>query len=79
VMIIRFHPEAEKDFHDGITWYSKQRKGLDAEFVMCVDEAIHRITYNPNAYPVVHLHYVKFLYEDFPISLFMNRAKRKYM
>jgi len=74
-MIIRFHPEAEKDFHEALTWYSRQRKGLDAEFVMCVDEAIHRITYNPNTYPVVHLHLRKIIVRRFPYIIIYESSE----
>ena len=74
-MLIRFHPEADKEFHEALVWYSRQRKGLDAEFVMCVDEAIQRISYNPQGYPIVHLHLRKAPVRRFPFLIIYESTK----
>ncbi len=39
--------EAEKDILKSYEWYEKKRKGLDANFILCVDEAMSRISRNP--------------------------------
>jgi toxin ParE1/3/4 len=51
-LIIRFHPEAERELREAQAWYAQQRLGLDAEFMRCVDEAICRIRNNPYSFPL---------------------------
>jgi len=38
-----FHPEAEEEYYEAIWWYSNQQKGLDVEFIRCIDDAIQKI------------------------------------
>ena len=42
-MIYRFHPEAESEFNDSITYYDSQKEGLGLEFAGEVDFTIQRI------------------------------------
>ena len=39
-MKVIFHPEAEFELCTAREWYARQRRGLDAEFMCCVDEAV---------------------------------------
>lgn len=69
-MLIRFHPEAEREFHDAISWYEHQRKGLGAEFFLCIDESIERITSNPLIFPVVYNQIRRIVVRRFPFAVF---------
>jgi len=69
-MIVRFHPEADKELRESQTWYAQQRLGLDAEFMRCVDEAICRIRNNPNSFPVALRQSRKAMVKRFPYTLY---------
>ncbi|MCP4404277.1 MAG: type II toxin-antitoxin system RelE/ParE family toxin [bacterium] len=69
-MIVRFHPEAELDLQDVMQWYGNKRFGLDAEFMLCIDEALSRITRNPNLYPVELRDVRKVLVRRFPYVIY---------
>jgi plasmid stabilization system protein ParE len=71
-MFIRFHPEAEREFFDAISWYDHQRKGLGAEFLLCIDESIERIKSNPQMYPVVHKQIRRIVVRRFPFAVFFE-------
>ena len=47
-MGIRFHPDADAELAEARQWYAHQRKGLDAEFMLCVEEALQRIVRTPS-------------------------------
>ena len=51
-MIIR--PEAEADLVTARAWYERQREGLGAAFLLCVEEVLDRIDRTPELYPVVY-------------------------
>ena len=51
-MIIR--PEAEADLLNARAWYERQRAGLGAEFLLCVEEEIERIGRTPEMYAVIY-------------------------
>jgi toxin ParE1/3/4 len=44
-MIIR--PEAEADVANARDWYERQRAGLGAAFLLCVEEVLERISRTP--------------------------------
>ena len=68
-MRVRFHPEADAEFQEAIRWYGGQRKGLDAEFMLCVEEALGRILSGPQMYPVVHRHARRAVVRRFPFVI----------
>ena len=68
-MRIRFHPEADVEFQEAIRWYGRQRTGLDAEFVLCVEEALDRISRWPEMFPVVHRHARRAVVRRFPFVI----------
>jgi mRNA-degrading endonuclease RelE of RelBE toxin-antitoxin system len=41
------------DLNEIQSWYSKQREGLDAEFLLSFEASVQKIIRNPNAYPVL--------------------------
>jgi hypothetical protein len=51
-MIIR--PEAEADLTSARAWYERQREGLGAAFLLCVEEVLERIGRTPEMYTVVY-------------------------
>lgn len=70
MLTIRFHPDAEAEFRDAIVWYEHQRKGLGAEFILCIDEAIERIRHSPEMYPKVHREARRIVVRRFPFAIF---------
>ena len=76
-MKIRFHPEAEVELHEALQWYSRQRKGLEAEFMLCVDEALQRISRNPELYPVVHRNARRVIVRRFPFVVFYECGEQE--
>jgi hypothetical protein len=44
-MLIR--PEAEADLVNARDWYERQREGLGAAFLLCVEEVLERIGRTP--------------------------------
>ena len=51
-MIIR--PEAEADLANARDWYERQRIGLGAAFLLCVEEVLERVGRTPEMYMVVY-------------------------
>ena len=74
-MKITFHPEAEAEFNEAVLWYSKQSLGLDIEFVRCIDEAINRITRNPESFPFTHEQLRKTVIKKFPFIILYESLK----
>lgn len=70
-MKIRFHPDAEIEFNEAVTWYARQHAGLDAEFVLCIDEALQRISRIPAMYPKVHNETRRTIVQDFLFPFFI--------
>jgi toxin ParE1/3/4 len=68
--IVRFHLEAERELQDATTWYNHQRKGLGAEFFLCLDESISRIIDNPLLYPIVLKNIRRAVVRRFPFVVF---------
>ncbi len=67
-MIIR--PEAESDIKDAYQWYEAQRKGLGESFLLCVEEALSRVSRNPAIYSVVYKEIRRALIHRFPFGVF---------
>ncbi|MFO7448271.1 MAG: type II toxin-antitoxin system RelE/ParE family toxin [Ignavibacteriaceae bacterium] len=67
---IIFHPEAENEFREAVGWYAIQQKGLDIEFIRCIDEAVQKIERNPELYPIEFGHFRKKVVKRFPFIVF---------
>lgn len=67
-MIIR--PEAEADLVNTRDWYERQRAGLGAEFLLCVEEVIERISRTPEMYAVVYQDIRRALTRRFPYAVY---------
>ena len=67
-IIIR--PEADADIEEAYRWYEKQRDGLGADFLLCVEDGLARIQRDPEMYPVVHKNVHRTLIRRFPYGIF---------
>lgn len=63
---VRFHPEAENELNESIVWYQHQQKGLEFEFIRCIDEAIEKLKRNPELYPIIYKKFRKVVVRHFP-------------
>ena len=77
-MIVRFRPEAEKEFRQATHWYAQQRSGLDLEFIGCIDEAIERIKRQPLLFPKERDDIRKTVVRRFPFLIFFFCVKAKH-
>jgi len=50
-VIIR--PEAEAEIKEAYHWYEERHKGLGLDFLLCLEEAIEKISRNPEVYSLV--------------------------
>ena len=71
-MIIR--PEAEADLANARDWYERQRAGLGAEFLLCVEEVLERIGRTPEMYMAVHHDVRRALTRRFPYAVYYRIA-----
>ena len=62
--------EAEADINDAYQWYESQRKGLGEGFLLCIEEALSRITRTPLIYSIVHKDIRRLLIHRFPFGIF---------
>jgi len=67
---ILLFPEAEADVEGAYHWYERMRDGLGADFLLCVEEALEKISRDPIAYPVVHKDVRRTLIRRFPYGIF---------
>lgn len=70
MMRVRFYLEADIELHKALEWYSKQKLGLDTEFMRCIDEAISRIQRNPEISPIALRNARKVLVKRFPYVIY---------
>jgi plasmid stabilization system protein ParE len=71
-MIIR--PEAETDLVTARAWYERQREGLGAAFLLCVEEVLDRIDRTPELYPVVYQDIRRSFTRRFPYAVYYRVA-----
>ena len=67
-VIIR--PEAESVIEDAYSWYEAQRKGLGENFLLCIEEALSRVSRTPSAYYLVYENVRRILIRRFPFGVF---------
>ena len=74
---VQFHPEAEAEMIAAAAYYEAQQPGLGRRFLAAVQDAINRISHNPQLYPVVELDVGRCLTKTFPFGvLFRERPDR---
>lgn len=69
-MILEILEEAEADIIEAHDWYESRRKGLGADFELCIEEALSRIYQNPEAYPIWYRKTRRFILTRFPYGIF---------
>jgi plasmid stabilization system protein ParE len=67
-MIIR--PEAEADLVSARDWYERQREGLGAAFLLCVEEVLEHIGRTPEMYTAVYRDVRRALTRRFPYAVY---------
>ena len=67
-MIIR--PEAEADLVNVRDWYERQREGLGAAFLLCVEEVLDRIDRTPEIYAMVYQDVRRAFTRRFPYAVY---------
>ncbi len=45
--------EADLEFGDAAEWYERQRPGLGADFIVCVEETLEHIANTPELHAIV--------------------------
>lgn len=68
--------DAEADIKDAYQWYETQRKGLGESFLLCIEEALSRVSRTPKIYAVVHKHIRRTLIHRFPFGIFYIESER---
>ena len=62
--------EAEEDLKEAFDYYEDCREGLGADFLLCVEEALARLSKNPNLNRKVFKSVRRSLVKRFPYGLF---------
>ena len=70
MLTILLRPEAEAEVEEAYHWYEQRREGLGADFLLCIEEALEKISRDPEAYPVVHKDVRRTLIRRFPYGIF---------
>ena len=63
-------PEVEQDITEACAWYSKNRSGLDEEFLNCLEACVVTIRREPEIYAPVYGNYRRALIRRFPYAVF---------
>lgn len=62
--------DAEADIKDAYQWYESQRKGLGESFLLCIEEALSRVSRTPLIYAIAHKDIRRTLIHRFPFGIF---------
>ncbi len=63
---IVYHPIAEKEFLDSISWYEENRTGLSVDFIFEIEKVLSHIEDNPLLYSIKKLKYREAPVKKFP-------------
>jgi plasmid stabilization system protein ParE len=72
---VKFHPDAEKEFLEAALYYEHQQVALGRRFVVSVQDAINRITADPDLYPIAYLKNRRCLVKTFPFGIIFHKQK----
>ncbi|MCP4698563.1 MAG: type II toxin-antitoxin system RelE/ParE family toxin [Gammaproteobacteria bacterium] len=68
---IKYSSRAQQDVRQALAWYKKQRKGLEADFLNCLEDTIARIQQHPELYPKPYkMKLQRALLRRFPFSVY---------
>ncbi len=62
--------EAATDIEEAYIWYERRRRGLGADFLLCLEEVFGRLLRDPGLYPVVYRDVRRALVRRFPYGVF---------
>ena len=74
---VQFRKAALAEVRESYHWYETQRQGLGEEFILCLEEAIERISRNPESYPFVHKNIRRIIVRRFPYGVFYFTEQNK--
>ncbi len=75
-MSYQFHPAAEKEHLETVTYYELQQRGLGAFYLAEFESAMEAVCANPNQYPILLKPEIRRkLMKRFPFSIFFREAK----
>ncbi len=66
---IFFHPAAESEMINAAEWYETQQTNLGKRFLTTVQEAINRLSLQPDSYPLVESNVQRCLTKTFPFGV----------
>ncbi len=69
-MKLRYTTKAKDDLELAYAWYEKQRTGLGADFLGCIETSIQSITKNPEMYQVYYSSFHGCVVRRFPFLIF---------
>ena len=67
-----FRPHAEVEVLAAQKWYEERRLGLGGEFRAVIDDAIDRVSRQPESFPRVHGEIRRALVQRFPFGLYFE-------
>jgi len=74
---VKFHPDAEAEMIEAAAYYEAQQPDLGRRFLASVQDAINRILFNSNLYPVVELDVQRCLTKTFPFGVLFREMPSK--
>ena len=67
-----FRPQAEGEVLSARQWYEDRRAGLGDQFRAALDDAIERVSRQPESFPRVHREIRRALIQRFPFGLYFE-------
>ena len=67
---VKVRPKAIKDISKIALFYEEISPGLGTDFILCLDETVERINYNPLIYSKYYKEYHRALLRRFPFGVF---------
>ncbi len=67
---VRIRPEAEEDLKEAYSYFEQCRIGLGADFMLCIEDSLSKISRNPEQYPLVYNVLHRTLVRRFPYGIF---------
>ncbi|OFY64947.1 MAG: hypothetical protein A3H98_07300 [Bacteroidetes bacterium RIFCSPLOWO2_02_FULL_36_8] len=74
---IIFHPLAEIEYLDSVSWYEDNRTGLGIQFIREIEKKLNIIETNPYLYPIKKQMFREAVIDVFPYVIVYKIYKRK--
>jgi hypothetical protein len=72
---LEFHPEAETEFAEAVTFYQQARDGLGDDFFNEVWDSLWLVMEQPQLFPVMWNEYGKCVLGRFPFTIFFKNGQ----